>query len=97
MSSSCNQCGGSCESPNHQDAKEPPSYGLIDAKVKGYYSSYALVDLTEYTFSLCEGCLKKLFEGFAIPVSTREYPVWEDLPPLPSEAWGVFEKEQEDE
>lgn len=50
------------------DLHEPDLYGLIEATVGGGYSSYALEDMCSYTFSLCEGCLKVMFDGFKIPV-----------------------------
>jgi len=56
----CNLCGesmsieGSIYDENH-------SFGLIDAKVSGEYSSYHLSDYTIYNFSLCEKCLRQLF------------------------------------
>lgn len=51
----------------------PPLYGLIEQTVRGGYDSYALEDLEKYTFSLCEGCLKELFDAFKIPVAQSEY------------------------
>lgn len=79
----CNQCGESCESPHYpfpeEGSEADRAYGLINAKVRGHYCSHALTDLTEYTFSLCEPCLKKLFEGFKIPVSEAEYQVGRPL------------------
>lgn len=79
----CNKCGQSCESskyPKDQvDPKNPPLFGLIGAKVRGHFHSDGLVDLTEYTFNLCEKCLAFMFEGFKVPVSTREYLVSEEL------------------
>lgn len=55
----------------------PCLYGLIEQTVSGGYDSYALEDLQKYTFSLCEGCLKELFDAFKIPVSQREYIIGE--------------------
>ena len=51
----------------------PVLYGLIEASVTGGYESYALEDMQKYTFSLCEICLKQLFDAFKIPVAQREY------------------------
>lgn len=42
-------------------------HGLIEVTVSGGYSSPALWDLTNYTFSLCERCLRELFDGCKIP------------------------------
>lgn len=79
----CNKCGGTLVSPNHPESQidpdNPPLYGLVGAKVRGHYSSYGLTDLTEYSFSICEGCLKTLFESFKHPPDTRDYEVWEDF------------------
>jgi hypothetical protein len=57
----CNQCGGSC-----LDRCQMNYEGLIEVTVQGGYAA-KLGDLVPYTFSLCEDCLKKLFEGFKIP------------------------------
>ena len=60
----CNGCGGSMvPAPEHtRDA-----YGLIDAQVTGGYFSEALSDGAAYLFSLCETCLRKAFDWFAVP------------------------------
>lgn len=73
MAKLCNQCGESCASPHHYGPEESNAYGLIDQKVRGYYSSNALQDLTDYTFTLCEPCLKRMFDGFKISVTEEEY------------------------
>ena len=65
----CNQCGGNL-CPN-EDRDEP--YGLIDQVVEGGYSSTHLTDTTTYTWSQCEGCLRKMFDGFKIPPTVGEY------------------------
>jgi hypothetical protein len=36
-------------------------HGLVDAKVIGGYESYHLLDMSRYTFSFCEKCLRQLF------------------------------------
>lgn len=56
----------------HLHERGPNLYGLIESRVTGGYDSYALRDCEAYTFSLCEGCLKALFDTFTIPVQTRE-------------------------
>lgn len=48
------------------------AYGLIEATVSGGYDSNALEDMESYTFSLCEPCLKVLFDTFKHPPLTRE-------------------------
>lgn len=60
----CNLCGESM-CPNERARSgiwqsEHP-HGLINAKVTGGYESYHLMDLSQYTFSFCEPCLRKLF------------------------------------
>jgi hypothetical protein len=40
---------------------EQVPHGLHDAQVIGGYDSYHLFDMSKYTFSFCEGCLRKLF------------------------------------
>ena len=57
----CNQCGESCLDSNQMNYE-----GLIELTVQGGYAS-KLGDMVPYTFSLCEDCLKKLFDGFKIP------------------------------
>lgn len=47
--------------------------GLIEHTVCGVYGSDSLEDMTSYTFSLCEHCLKELFDTFATPPATSEY------------------------
>ncbi len=69
----CNCCGESCEIKIHDDKCR---FGLINAKVKGGYFSPVLDDLMVYRFDICEGCLKKMFEQFKIPVTMAEYDVW---------------------
>jgi len=47
--------------------------GLEEVSVKGHFVSEVLNDETKYTFSLCEHCLKELFDGFQYPVEEVEY------------------------
>lgn len=60
----CNLCGGRlCHKIKTESGlwdTDAPS-GLIDAKVVGGYESYHLFDMSQYTFSFCEECLRKLF------------------------------------
>ena len=66
----CNKCGCDCQkfSKNINDEKFSVGYyGLIDANVQGGYESVELSDCVEYTFSLCEKCLKELFVSFKTP------------------------------
>ena len=55
---SCNKCGESC-----RDDCDMNWEGLVEATICGGYGS-KLGDGVEYTFSLCEECLKKLFSEF---------------------------------
>lgn len=57
----CNSCS---------EVITPCSYGLIDAKVSGGYDSHHLWDLTTYQFSMCEKCLRDLFNNFKVPPAT---------------------------
>lgn len=67
----CNACGG-CLCPNDSANHDVP-FGLVEAKVSGGYSSPALSDCTNYAFSICEVCLRKIFEGFLIKPKISEY------------------------
>lgn len=64
----CNKCGETCVKflGGSKDFKD--FYGLIEAVVSGGYESTDLEDTVTYTFSLCEKCLKELFDTFKIPV-----------------------------
>ena len=59
----CNKCGKSCIVKQYV---ENQNYGLLNAQVFGGYFSPSLEDDTEYKFSMCEPCLKILFESFVI-------------------------------
>lgn len=64
----CNQCGEPlCPKPN-----DGP-HGMVEASVSGGYDSPHLLDLTGYTFSLCEKCLRQLFDGFKVPPKVVNY------------------------
>lgn len=73
----CNACGGSLlptfpewwlkqhgDKPDH--ARCFP-HGLVDARVTGGYDSEHIFDLTTYEWSMCEKCLRTMFNGFKIP------------------------------
>jgi hypothetical protein len=55
----CNKCGISCKSEWGNSF-----YGLIEVVVTGGYESTHLGDMSEWCFSLCEGCLDELFKTF---------------------------------
>lgn len=46
-------------------------YGINELTIHGGYGSTSLEDLTSYTFSLCEECLKRI--SFEIPVETKDH------------------------
>ena len=54
-------------------SQDPTPHGLVDIKVSGHYNSEHLLDCTTYQFSLCELCLRKLFNSFALPPKVFEY------------------------
>jgi hypothetical protein len=61
----CNKCGEGMTDP---DSKEDRNiYGLIEATVSGGYGSPHLLDMNRYIFSLCEKCLRTLFDECKIP------------------------------
>lgn len=55
----CNKCGESCGEGDYP-------HGLIEAEVHGGYTSKVLEDGHVYKFSMCESCLKSLFNEFKI-------------------------------
>lgn len=65
----CNQCGGLL-----RDA--PPKCSPDEAfeiSVSAGFDSWHLLDGTTYTYSMCEECLRKLFQNFAIKPRCRSY------------------------
>ena len=48
-------------------------YGLVDAHVSGGYLSKHLRDLQYYEFSLCEKCIKEMFDTFKVPPKQERY------------------------
>lgn len=65
----CNGCGGGLCPRN-----DSCPYGLVEAVVDGGYSSTHLSDSVNYRFSLCEKCLREMFDKFAVPPAT-----WSDV------------------
>lgn len=61
----CNKCG-ECTRPLGTHNETYP-HGLENMDVRGGYDSYHLFDMTTYTFSLCEKCLRQLFNECKIP------------------------------
>jgi len=68
----CNQCGG-CLCPDVDNDNRDSPDGLVEVRVRGHYDSTDLLDTTVYGFSICEKCLRKLFNGFVIPPTVGEY------------------------
>lgn len=62
----CNNCGGKM-CPAKPDMNWQLPNGLYNASVAGDYSSTHLHDCTVYEFSLCEFCLRIMFNCFQIP------------------------------
>lgn len=60
----CNRCG-ECMRPLGTSNEQYP-HGLEKAEVTGGYDSYHLFDCTTYKFSICEKCLRELFNQFKI-------------------------------
>lgn len=80
----CNLCGNSTVPLEGPFAIELDSYGLVDAVVAGGYFSIHLCDGIRYKFSICEKCLRKLFEQFVIKPDVSNY--------MDNSAWS-YEKE----
>lgn len=57
----CNKCGNSCKN------EDDNCFGLIETQVQGGYAA-KLGDMVTWTFSICEDCLKELFDSFKVPV-----------------------------
>lgn len=69
----CNGCGGGL-CPDEPESDNPRSpHGLVEQTVSGGYDSYHLLDTTNYMFSLCEKCLRGLFDSFKIPPAVSCY------------------------
>jgi hypothetical protein len=65
----CNGCGSSLARPGRIE----PQGGLIETTVSGGYDSEHLLDMVRYTFSLCEKCMRVLFDGFKVPPAVHCY------------------------
>lgn len=96
----CNNCGENL-CLGHNDMKSP--HGLVDASVTGGYCSDHLFDMTSYEFSLCEKCLRTMFNKFVIPPkvtdSDQDCSYAEDLAYFEYRTWrnsgGVLKKLKE--
>ncbi len=75
----CNKCGGSCVSQEWRsqvsNGADVAGYveGLTNASVSGGYGSRYLLDMTTYAFSICERCLREMFDAFVIPPAVGAY------------------------
>lgn len=75
----CNLCGGTMLPVDldgvwqERACNAEVPHGLVDAKVSGGYDSRWLFDITTYTFSFCEKCLRGLFEKCAIKPGVNDY------------------------
>lgn len=68
----CNKCAGRlCPTKGNINYQSPD--GLVDAKVVGGPESTHLSDMVAYHFSLCELCLRHLFNECLIPPEVQEY------------------------
>lgn len=67
----CNMCG-ECMCPLGTMNEQSP-HGLHKAEVEGGFDSYHLFDMTSYTFSFCEKCLRKLFNQCKIKPSIVDH------------------------
>ena len=81
----CNKCGMSCR--GHIGNFN----GLIEAKVVGAYDSTHIDDGDIYIFSLCERCLKELFDNFHFPAKYGN----EMYPELWTPQWNDFSLEEQ--
>jgi hypothetical protein len=68
----CNRCGG-CLCPSVESLNREIPHGLVDVTVSGGYDSPAFSDGTTYQFSICETCLRALFDGFKLPPMISDY------------------------
>jgi hypothetical protein len=80
----CNACGGSLlpEYPEwwlrmhggrEKGGNHNTPHGLVDASVTGGYDSKHIFDMTTYEWSMCEKCLRAMFETFKIPPRVDVY------------------------
>lgn len=79
----CNNCGD-CLCPEKGINWNVP-YGLHNAKVQGSYESTHLVDYHIYTFSLCEKCLRTMFNEFKIKPKVMTHNIRREYDDVPFE------------
>lgn len=66
----CNMCGETMCPIGQMNEQHP--HGLHNIHVAGSFDSYHLFDMTRYTFSMCEKCLRILFNQFLIKPTLNE-------------------------
>lgn len=72
----CNQCGGPlCPAVHESNPNGSVPHGLVEKEVVGGYESEHIFDCTGYKFSLCEKCLRTMFDGFKVPPEVRHYSI----------------------
>jgi len=72
----CNKCGENLKMTEKDfEGKDffAGYYGLVDAHVSGGYLSKHLCDLQYYEFSMCEKCVKEMFDAFKNPPKQERY------------------------
>lgn len=77
----CNKCGESCNISTNKE--KPEYYGLCEISYSGGYGSTALRDGCNYTFSVCEKCLKEFFDSCKIKpfiTSFLKFPTFDEYP-----------------
>jgi hypothetical protein len=79
----CNRCGLSLRPLGTHN--EQNQHGLENVYVYGGYDSYHLHDMIGYNFSICEKCLRELFNQFVIPPNVSDGT--DDLNTIPSWTW----------
>lgn len=71
----CNKCGDSLQSRFDDSI----FVGLVEESYSGGFFSNEISDEFHYVFSLCEKCLKNLFESFCIPAGPQRRSRQEDI------------------
>lgn len=67
----CNMCGESMCPIGTMNEQIP--HGLHNVKIEGGYDSYHLLDMTQYTFSFCEKCLRQMFMACKIKPEVSDF------------------------
>lgn len=83
----CNRCAGPQRPLGTMNEQYP--HGLESVSASGGYDSYHLLDMTTYTFSICEKCLRELFNQFVIKPTVIENMRGSDKP---ADLWAEDQK-----